>query len=203
MKKSQIVLLIFTLLYLALYSVYYFLQHNYEFGIYIFLILIIVLIIVKKETIFGFDDIMLWGISLLGLLHLVAGSFLINDVLLYGYKLYPFLDNGGDFYILKFDQVVHLYGHIVVGMMMFSLVFKSLLRRTNLYLMLFFALCISMGIGVTNEIVEFFVYTILQDNGVGGIYNMGFDLLFNFFGSVIGVLIQFSRLKLRKGMKFE
>ena len=195
MKKSHIVLLLFTLLYLAIYSVYYFLQLNYEFSVYIAIIFFIVFIIVKKKNILYFDDVMLWGISLLGLLHLVAGSFLVNDVILYGYKLYPFLDNGGDFYILKFDQVVHLYGYLVIGMMMFSLVQKSLVKRTNSYFIFFIALCISIGLGVCNEIIEFIVFTIIKDNGVGGFYNLGLDLIFNLVGAFGGVLVQLSRCR--------
>ena len=105
----------------------------------------------------------------------------------YSLRLIDFIDNGGQFYILKMDQLIHFYGFFVAAILVYQLL-KSIAPdiRTSPKLSIFLAWIGSMGLGALNEVVEFIAFISLAQTGVGDVYNTGLDLLFNLLGALVG-----------------
>ncbi len=190
--SSQYRVIAFSGLYLLLGGIYFLQDLNFEFVIYIGVIAAAFLLLFGTLHITRFPTYVLWLISFWGILHILGGSVPTEDGVLFAYRIYPFLDYGGEFYVLKYDQVVHAY---LYGVM--SLVFLHLVRRTlsadgRLWIIVLIAVMASMGVSAMNEIMEFLIAINLEQNGVGGYENAMLDLIFNFAGAVIAPALFFS-----------
>jgi putative membrane protein len=168
----------------------YFLQDlNFEFVIYVAVIFVIiggVLLTAHKSE---FPLWQLWLLSIWGLMHVLGGAVVIDGGVLFGYRIYPFLDLGGDFYVLKYDQVVHMYLYGVVAAMTYRLLRAKLAIRNNSMLVSLFAILTSVGISALNEIMEFLIAVTIERNGVGGYENAMLDLIFNLSGAIVAVVL--------------
>ena len=109
--------------------------------------------------------------------------------MLFAYKIYPFLDKGGDFYILKYDQVVHFYLYMLVAIMAHHVLSYRFKIPKKSFLLALSAVLISVGVSSLNEIMEFLIAISLEENGVGGYENAMLDFIFNLSGAVVGVVI--------------
>ena len=185
-KKGEWALILFTLGYILIYTIYYLSRKNYEFLIYVGVLVFFAVLILATLRKTNFDYITLWGLSIWGLLHMSGGSLRIGDGVLYALEVFKFL-NVGDTYVLKFDQVVHAFGFGVTTLVAYHIL-KT--RIKNMHRGLLYGLCvfIAMGAGALNEIVEFLAVAILPKTGVGGYFNTGLDLVFNGLGSLIAVI---------------
>ena len=97
------------------------------------------------------------------------------------------MDYGGDFYILKYDQVVHFYLYMLVAMMAHHVLsYRFKIPKTS-FLLALAAVLTSVGISSLNEIMEFLIAVSLEENGVGGYENAMLDLIFNLSGAIVGV----------------
>lgn len=120
---------------------------------------------------------------------MMGGSVMTVDGVLYAKKIYPFFDGGGEFYILKFDQVVHAALYAVVALLFLHLLRKYYdLKDRHQLLVACIAIMASLGVSAINEIVEFIVVITVPDNGVGGYYNTALDIVFNFAGALVAVV---------------
>lgn len=178
----------FTALYLFLGGLYFLQDLNFEFVIYVGVIVAAFALLFGTLHITKFPSYILWAISIWGLLHILGGSVPTSDGVLFAYRIYPFVDFGGEFYILKYDQIVHAY---LYGVM--TIVFLHVLRNTlkavgPRWLIVLTAVMASMGISAMNEIMEFIIAITLERNGVGGYENAMLDLVFNFTGGVVAVV---------------
>jgi putative membrane protein len=137
----------------------------------------------------------LWLLSIWGLMHVLGGAVSIDGGVLFGYRIYPLLDMGGDFYILKYDQVVHMYLYGVVAVMAYHLMRTKLAVKDHTGLLAAFAIMTSVGVSSLNEIMEFLIAVTVERNGVGGYENAMIDLMFNLGGAIVatGLLVLFSR----------
>jgi putative membrane protein len=127
--------------------------------------------------------------------HVLGGAVHIDGGVLFGYRIYPFLDLGGDFYVLKYDQVVHMYLYGVVALMAHHLMRTTLAVRAHTKLVALFSVMAAVGVSVLNEIMEFII-SLNMKNGVGGYENTMLDLIFNLSGAVVAVcLYQWSNWK--------
>lgn len=175
----------------------YFLQDiNVEFVIYVAVIVVIVGTVLLSAHRTEFPAWQLWLLSIWGLMHVLGGAVMIDGAVLFGYRIYPFIDLGKDFYILKYDQVVHFYLYGLVATMSFFLLSRrSKARRRTLAL---FAILTSVGISALNEIMEFLISVAVPQNGVGGYVNSMLDLIFNLGGAVLATLLYVLILKARE-----
>jgi putative membrane protein len=130
----------------------------------------------------------LWLISFWGLLHILGGSVQTVDGVLFAYKIYPFLDLGGDFYILKYDQVVHAFLYGVMALVFWHVLTHTLKVTHPIWILVIISLMASMGVSAMNEIMEFLIAVSIENNGVGGYENAMLDLIFNFSGAVIAMV---------------
>ena len=125
-----------------------------------------------------------------GGLHLPGGEVLYKWVPL---EIYNAHDEGGEFVILKFDQVLHFYVYFVMSFIISHLLRNSMVKKIKPFYFLFFVALTSMGISVINELVEFGAVVFLSKTGVGGYYNTALDLLFNTLGAVVGGMFAFRK----------
>jgi putative membrane protein len=183
-------LILFTLTYLLGAAYFYGRQGNWEFIAYLGVTVFIGLVILATATKSGLDHLVLWMLSVWGLLHMLGGILPVGDKVLYGWRIYPFLDRGGDFFILKMDQVIHFYGFMAAAIVMHQLIAKRSIQSVHPGMLIFFATMGSLGLSAVNEIIEFLAMVSLEETGVGDIYNMGLDLIFNGAGALAGAFLQ-------------
>jgi putative membrane protein len=190
------ILLAFTGLYMLIFGVHYLRAFNIEFLAYYLVLVAGFFFVFTTLERSRFPLYILWGLSLWGLLHMAGGSVPVGDGVLYGYKIYPFLVGEGQLYILKMDQVIHAFGFGVASLVAYHLLkvhaFRPEASRTWLAVS---AVLIGIGLGSLNEVIEFLIVLTVEYNGVGDLYNMGLDLIFNLAGAIIAVALVHSSSK--------
>jgi putative membrane protein len=182
---TLLALWVFNLTYLFWGGAYFLQDLNHEFVIYVVVILGIigtVLLIAERA---GFSPLLLWALSVWGLLHVLGGAVETKDGVLFAYRMFPLLDLGGEFYILKYDQFVHAYLYGVVALMSRQVI-AAITPAANPVLVSIVAIFTAVGISVLNEIMEFIISLNLE-NGVGGYVNTMLDLIFNLGGALLAV----------------
>lgn len=196
--RSEWALLVFNIVYVIGFGSYYVQNVNYEFIAYTCLIVAVIALLFGTLHLTRFSLYIVAGVSIWGLLHMMGGSVATQDGVLYAWRVYPFFDGGGDFYILKFDQVVHaaLYG--VVALMFLHLLVEVLNIKGYRFLVALIAVMASVGVSALNEIVEFIAVLTVPEQGVGGYFNTMLDIVFNFGGALIAVVGYFLLKKLKR-----
>ncbi len=189
-------LITFNAVYLLIGSLYFAKDLNFEFIIYVGLIVAILVGIFSTVNNTKFPLWMLWALSLWGLFHILGGLVVIGDHVLFAHRIYPFLDLGGEFFILKYDQFVHFYLYGLVAMMAYHLLAERLNVNEHQLLIFLFAVAGSLGVSGLNEIMEFMISLNMQ-NGVGGYENTMLDMCFNFAGAILGAWL-YGRFRVSK-----
>lgn len=178
-------LISFNSLVLFLGAIYFLAFRDLEFIIYVVVIAAIYLFVLKTLKYTMFPVWLLWFFSAWGIAHILGGAIVLDNAVLFAYKIYPFLDLGGEFYILKYDQLVHMYLYGVISVMIFHVMRMYFKIREKTLLVFLIAVLGSAGIGTLNEIMEFLVATNIPENGVGGYENTMLDISFNLLGALI------------------
>lgn len=185
--KGQWILIALNVLYLAIGGIYFLKDLNLEFVIYVAVIVALVGGVFGTLRYTRFPTWMLALFSIWGLMHVLGGSVVTEDGVLFAYRIYPFIDNG-ELYVLRYDQVVHGYLYALVAAMTYHVVRNVLLIRGHTIAVFLIATMVSVGISGLNEIMEFLIAVNLERNGVGGYENAMLDLIFNFSGAVLATL---------------
>lgn len=191
LSKSQLGVLAFSLLYILIGGLYFLRDFNLEFVIYVGVIIAVFALLFGTLKKTQFPTYILWLISIWGLLHILGGSVQTPDGVLFAYRIFPFIDLGGDFYILKYDQLIHMYLYGVMSLVFLHLIRSTLRASGPTWIIFFTAIMASMGVSALNEIMEFFIAITLERNGVGGYENAMLDLVFNFAGAIIAPIVLF------------
>lgn len=178
----------FTALYTAAFAVFFIRNLNIEFVAYVGVIIFIFALLYGTLNKTKIPASILASISLWGLLHMLGGSVQTADGVLYAWKIFPFFDGGGEFYILKFDQLVHAYLYAVVALLFLHLLRNYFGNQHSQLLIAFIAIMASLGVSAVNEMMEFIAVLTVPDNGVGGYHNTLLDIVFNFAGALFAVL---------------
>jgi uncharacterized membrane protein YjdF len=187
--NTKTAVLVFSSLYLLIGSLFFVTKGNLEFVIYVGVIIGAFLLLFSTLKVTRFPVWLLWLISFWGLLHILGGAVETRDGVLFAYRIYPFLDWGGEFYILKYDQVVHAYLYGVMALVFHHVLTVTLGVVRPVWIIVLIALMASMGVSAMNEIMEFLIAVSIEDNGVGGYENAMLDLCFNFSGAVVAMLL--------------
>lgn len=186
--KPQWYVIAFSALYLALGGLYFARDLNLEFVIYVAVIVAIFGGVFATLRFTQFPVWMLWLLSVWGLMHVAGGAVPTSDGVLFAYRIYPFFDAGGEFYILKYDQVVHFYLYALVALMSYHVLRVPFAVKGSTFLVALAAALISLGVSGLNEIMEFLIAVTVERNGVGGYENAMLDLCFNWSGAVVAVI---------------
>lgn len=189
MRKPLIAPTIFTALISLIFLVYYISIKNYEFSGYIVVISILYLILIRLDKKYSFPPISIWLFSIWLLLHMLGGSIYISQTKLYDLLLLNIFNGGGEFVILKYDQLIHAYCYLAFSIIIFFML-KKHFRPDQTTILIIFSILAASGIGMLNEIIEFAMVVFADAaKAVGGYYNTALDLVFNLIGAIIGSLM--------------
>jgi putative membrane protein len=168
---------------------WYFLQAlNYEFVAYAVTIAVVTALLFGTLRWTRFSTGIILGVTIWGVLHMLGGSVMTSDGVLYAWRMIPIFDGGGEFFILKFDQFVHAFLYGVVGLMFLHLLREVVGIKTHSVLIATIAIFAAAGFSILNEIVEFLAVVTLPETGVGGYHNTVLDMIFNLGGAVVAVI---------------
>jgi hypothetical protein len=188
LSRGERRVLIFTLIYIAAFSIWFLLRGNYEFIIYIATMLGLIWLVGANQSKAAMPEPMLWAFTIWGLLHMAGGGVQVGGGVLYSLQLVPLIGEG-ELRLLKYDQVVHAYGFGVTAWLLRHLLVRHFpATRTGWSGYVFPALA-SMGLGTVNEIIEFTAVLLLPDTNVGGYFNTALDLVTNALGAVIAMVV--------------
>jgi putative membrane protein len=184
LSKKDRRLLLFTVTYMALFTSIAVLRGNREFLYYIALMVGLVLFVVVYHGKLHLGDLVLAGLSLVGLLHVMGGNIYLAETRLY--ETYLISD------VLRYDNLVHSFGTFVITLVLYSALVPHVdqaVRGSNLVLSIILVL-MAMGAGALNEIVEFGAVAFLgAHQQVGDYWNNSLDLVFNLAGAVSAVAL--------------
>jgi putative membrane protein len=186
----QKALLVTNVLIVIGFSWYYLRSLNYEFLAYAGTIAVVTAVLFGTLRWTRFSNGIILGVTIWGLLHMLGGSVQTADGVLYAYRILPIFDGGGDFYILKMDQVIHAFLYGVVGLMFYHLLTTVVKIKSHTVLIAAIAIFAAAGFSIINEIVEFLATVNLPETGVGGYENTVLDMIFNLTGAALAVSIK-------------
>lgn len=185
LTKRELPVLIVNLIYVPIFAVIALRGANYEFLLYVAVILIVGGWILWKQRKVRFDQTILWGLTIWGLLHMAGGNLRVGDGVLYGVALIPLVPR---FDILRYDQLVHVFGFGVATLVCHHLLRPYLRERIDRWGTLSFLIVLmGSGFGAVNEIIEFIAVLAMPETGVGGYENTLLDLVFNLIGGILAV----------------
>lgn len=160
-------------------------KKNYEFVIYAGVIVVCLAFICVSFSKVWYSVVTLVGLTIWSLLHMAGGGVYINGVRLYNIILFPL---SGKYPILRYDQVVHIFGFAAATLVMFDLLRPLLKENLRGYVSLSIVVVMAgLGVGGFNEIVEAVVAATVPQSGVGGYINTALDLIADLIGAVLAV----------------
>jgi len=181
-----------SLVILFAFTFYFLLIGNYEFLVYTVSIGILIFALWKTDKIFHYPNLAKWGFAVWLFFHFAGGGFYYHGQKWYATILWKLV--GEPYNILRYDQVIHFYCYVVMTAFVFGIVSymaDKKLKRTKkgIFLIAFISMLGGIAIGAINEIIEFSTVVFLGSTGVGEYFNNALDLVFNFFGALVSVLI--------------
>jgi len=188
LTKTQKILLSINIAVIIGFSWYYLQALNYEFFAYAITIAVVTVALFSTLKWTRFPNGIIVGVTIWGLMHMLGGSIMTADGVLYAWRILPIFDGGGEFYILKFDQVVHAFLYGVVGLMFLHTLQNIIGIKDRRTLVAFIAIFAAAGFSIINEIVEFLAVVNLPETGVGGYHNTVLDMIFNLAGAAIAII---------------
>lgn len=179
---------VFTLGYVAAFTLWFLSIGNYEFIVYILTMAALIALVGTSLRKAEYPVAMLWALSAWGLAHMAGGGVPVAGSVLYNLHLLPIIETD-QYFILKYDQVVHAYGFGVTAWVLHHLVTRHFPNTRGTATALVYPALGAMGLGATNEIIEFSAVLMVPDTNVGGYYNTALDLCFNALGAVIAMVL--------------
>jgi uncharacterized membrane protein YjdF len=173
---------------IATLSVYFLATKNYEFIFYVSIVIAVYILMVFMTRHFKFSTSLLLGMSVWAWLHMAGGAIPIGDGVLYSLELVPIVGTG-DSFILKYDQVVHMFGIFMTTIMAKHLLARFFTQKVNWAVAYASLVLIGMGFGAINETIEFIAVVVIPETGVGGYENTMIDIIFNALGAVAAVIV--------------
>ena len=186
LNRRELPVLIVNLVYLSVFLVISLREFNSEFVLYTCVVLGVIALVVWNQRRVQFGLPILWGLTVWGMLHLAGGNIRIGDGVLYGLELIRILPSC---HILRYDQVIHMFGFGVATLMCHHLLRPYLKSDTVSWGMLpVLVVLMGCGFGALNEIVEFATVLLVPETGVGGYENTMLDLVFNLLGGILAAM---------------
>jgi uncharacterized membrane protein YjdF len=128
---------------------------------------------------------LLWGLAVWGLLHMIGGTLKIperwaepgSSGTLYNLRVHP--------WVPKYDQAVHAFGFFLSSLAAWRALYVASRGTLSPGVgVLLAVVCVGMGLGAINEVIEFAATRIMPKTNVGGFENTGWDLVSNLVGCV-------------------
>lgn len=192
-KKSQIPVLIFTLIYLIVSLFIFIKRANHEFVLYVGVIIFLFLVILFTNKKVSYPNFVLWLLSIWGLFHMLGGGLLFKEgsMRLYEVILIPLSNT---YPIFRYDQFVHIFGFFAATILMWVLI-KPVLKKDfeNWAAISIVIVMAGLGVGAFNELVEFLAVVLFPETGVGGFLNVSLDLVADLIGSILAMIYIYLR----------
>jgi hypothetical protein len=179
---------IFTLAYVLGFTAWFLSIGNFEFVVYIATMVALVALVVLSLRKAEYPGPMLWALSIWGLAHMAGGGVPVAGSVLYNLHLVPLVETE-QYFILKYDQLVHAYGFGVTAWLLHHLLTRHFPETRGTATAYVYPALGAMGLGALNEMIEFSAVLMVPDTNVGGYYNTALDLCFNAGGAVFAMLI--------------
>lgn len=182
MNKRLIPIHVTTLILIA-FTILFVKSGNYEFLAYSFIVGILIVFIIKTDQKFKYTNLAKWGLPVWLFLHASGGYFYFSKTRLYDIIL---LDIVGDpYFILRYDQLMHIYAYFVVALFVYSII-KKITNNQTKFQIFFIVFLATVGTGSLYESVEFSTTIFYPTGGVGTYINNQLDLVFNAIGAFLG-----------------
>lgn len=188
LKRSELAVLIFTIVYVVGFGGAFPAAGNSEFVWYVVTLVIFLGLIASTQRIAQFPATILWALALWGLAHMAGGGVSVGEGVLYSYLVVP-LANAGELAILKYDQIVHFYGFGVATLVLWHILRRNFPALDGTKTIYAFAILGGMGLGALNELIEFTAVLAFPDTNVGGYFNTALDLVFNTLGALTAAVL--------------
>lgn len=163
---------------------------NSEFLLYVAQVAVLATLVIWAHQRANFEGLVLWSLGIWGFLHLAGGTVpvppstaQINDAdqtkaVLYGYWFIR------DWF--KYDNLVHCFGFFAATLAAARALEPFLDARAPSRLALWVIVCSAgMGLGATNEMIEFAATVMFPRTNVGDYRNNALDLCWNALGAAI------------------
>lgn len=173
----------FAIFYLTFFGTIAALEKNFEFLFYTIAHFITLLFIVRYNRKMHMPVLLMFGLVLIGILH-IAGSFELAA----GRLCDLFLIKG----FLRYDNFVHFYSMFIVTFIIYNIIHPHLdpYARNNPFFLTFVLLMASIGVGAFSEVIEFQAVVLFgATENVGGYFNNAIDLIYNFVASLLACFI--------------
>lgn len=185
MNKLFKILLVINLLLITGFALNFFRTGNYEFIIYVGVVITVLIVIACSYRKVDYTPDALIGLTIWAALHMAGGGVFISGDRLYDIMILPI----SDLPLIRFDQLVHVWGFGVSTLVMFCLLRKPLSGNTAYPVSVSIVLLMAgLGAGALNEIIEFLVTVIVPESGVGGYINTSLDLCANLLGALLAII---------------
>jgi uncharacterized membrane protein YjdF len=170
-------------------------QGNKEFLFYGIVMLVLIMLVVIMHKRVRFTSLVMWLLAIWGFLHMAGGTIPIprecmasavppegTGNVLYNFRAFAWTP--------KYDQLIHAFGFFSATLA----AWEALRGATNRALRvsfgtLFAIVCVGMGLGALNEVVEFVAVLTIPNTNVGGYENTGWDLVSNLTGCVLAAFV--------------
>jgi hypothetical protein len=186
-NRSETMVGVVTLAYVLGFTIWFLSIGNIEFIVYIVTMAILIGLVALTLRKAEYPPAMLWALSLWGLAHMAGGGVPVAGSVLYNLHLIPLVQTD-DYFILKYDQLVHAYGFGVTAWLLHHLLTRHFPETRQTATALVYPALGAMGLGALNEIIEFSAVLMVPDTNVGGYYNTALDLCFNALGAVLAMV---------------
>jgi uncharacterized membrane protein YjdF len=190
LKKGQLPILIVNLIYLVIATIFYLGKENYEFILYVGVIILFFVLILATNKKVDYPNVVLWGLTVWGILHMLGGGLIVNGAVLYKFMIFNITDN-----IFRFDQFVHIFGFMIATLLIWVLLKPKLKKNCGWAAVSVVVVMAGFGIGALNEVVEFLATVLVPETGVGGYVNTSLDLVADLIGAILAMVW----IRIRKG----
>ncbi len=186
LRAGHIVLLVINVGLLLAFGTVFLLKKNYEFVIYVGVIVVCLALVCVSFFRVRYSYATLLGLTIWSLLHMAGGGVYINGIRLYEIILIPLSQT---YPILRYDQVVHIFGFAAATLTMFDLLRPLLKENLQHFVALSIVVIMAgLGVGAFNEIVEALVAATVPSSGVGGYVNTALDLISDLLGAILAMV---------------
>lgn len=149
------------------------------------IILITIFSLLHKK--YNFTTLTLIGLSLWGFGHMLGGSLLFGEPRIYARILYPIFTTGNTT-LFRYDHLLHFYFYLVITNVIYQITTNYIKPNTKWIITASLIFFTSMGIGAFNELIEFMPVLFLSETGVGGYFNVAWDIVFNTLGALVAII---------------
>ncbi|MDD5253502.1 MAG: DUF2238 domain-containing protein [Candidatus Nanoarchaeia archaeon] len=177
-KKTALnLMLIYSILFMLIFTIFFVLKGNYEFLYYTALMSFVILFFVIFYKKFNFPVLSMLGLTILLTLHILGGHINIGNTRLYDFWIIPG--------VLKYDNPVHFFGIFTVAFMINHIIKPHLKNNLKKSTWFFYIILMSLGVAGFYEILELVPSIWLgAKNQVGDYLNNALDLVFGLLGAM-------------------